>query len=84
MLANNVITYAIAGDHMPISRAYQPPTNTHVSQIARERYQTALRPDQLRDYDEFHATRHATGARVSTDLKDDDDGDLDRQEIWIA
>ena len=31
MLAN--VTYAIAGDHMPINRAYQPPTNKHVSQI---------------------------------------------------
>ena len=78
------VTYAIAGDDVPISRAYQPPTNKHVSQIARKRYQTTLRADwyQLRDYDKLHATRHATGAKVSTDLRDrdDDDGDLDRQE----
>ena len=78
MLAN--VTYAIAGDHMPINRAYQPPTNKHVSQIARNRYQTTLRADQLRDYDKLHAARHATGAKVFTDLRDDDDGELDRQE----
>ena len=51
-----------------------------MSQIARDRYQTTLRTDQLHDYDRLHATRHATGAKVSTDLRDDDDGDLDRQE----
>ena len=51
-----------------------------MSQIARDRYQTTLRTDQLHDYDRLHATRHATGAKVSMDLRDDDDGDLDRQE----
>ena len=71
MLAN--VTYAIAGDHMPINRAYQPPTTKHVSQIARNRYQTTLRADQLRGYDKLHAARHATGAKVFTDLRDDDD-----------
>ena len=60
--------------------AIQPPTDKHVSQIARDRYQTTLRTDQLHDYDRLHATRHATGAKVSTGLRDDDDGDLDRQE----
>ena len=45
------------------------------------RYQPALRTDQLRDYDRLHAIRHATGAKVFTDLRDDDhdDGNLDGQ-----
>ena len=74
MLAN--VTYAIADDCIPISQAYQPPTNKHASRHARDQ----LRTDQLRDCDALHATRHATGAQVLTDLEDDDDGDLDRQE----
>ena len=77
MLAN--VTYAIAGDHMPINRAYQPPTTKHVSQIARNRYQTTLRADQLRDYGKLHAARHAAGAKAFTGHRDDDDGDFDRQ-----
>ena len=82
MLAN--VTYAIAddcipisqADCIPISQANQPPTNKHASRHARDQ----LRTDQLRDCDALHATRHATGAQVLTDLEDDDNGDLDRQE----
>ena len=74
MLAN--VTYAVADDCIPISQAYQPPTNKHASRHARDQ----LRTDQLRDCDALHATRHATGAQVLTDLEDDDNGDLDRQE----
>ena len=78
MLAN--ITYAIAGNHMLINQAYQPPMNKHVSQIAHNRYQTTLQADQLCNYDKLHAAQHATGAKVFMDLQDDGNGNLDRQE----
>ena len=74
MLAN--VTYAIADDGIPISQAYQPPTNKHASRHAHNQLQT----DQLHNCDALHATQHATGAQVLTDLEDDDNGDLDRQE----
>ena len=55
-----------------------------VPQIARNGCQTTLRTDQLRDYDKVHATGHAIGAKVFTDLHHDDDGTLDGQERRVG
>ena len=44
-----------AGDELPISRAYQPQADHHVSDIAPDRYKEMLRTDQLQDYDRLHA-----------------------------